>query len=107
MAILILFEQFLDKVCLNFLPLSRECFTKYDALCTFSIMRPLGVRLIVIKKVRNYGKLVFIKNMFENGWWGIHPLGSAPAAAIAMSLTTTPTSQFGFSEANSVTAVLK
>ena len=31
-AILLLLEQFLEKVCLNFLPPSRECFTKYDAL---------------------------------------------------------------------------
>ena len=36
---------------------------------TFSITRALGVRLIVIEKVQNYGKIVFIKNMFENGWW--------------------------------------
>ena len=34
-AILVLFKQFLDKVCLNFLPPSRECFTKYDALCLY------------------------------------------------------------------------
>ena len=37
---------------------------------TFLILRALGVRLIVIEKVRNYGEIVFIKNMFQNGWWG-------------------------------------
>ena len=26
--------------------------------------------LMLSQKVRNYGKVVFIKNMFENGWWG-------------------------------------
>ena len=35
---------------------------------TFFIMRALGVRLIVIEKVCNYGIIGFIKNMFENGW---------------------------------------
>ena len=38
---------------------------------------------LIIEKVRNYGKTVFIKNMFENGWWGeciTHiPPGSVPA----------------------------
>ena len=34
-AILVLFEQFLGKVCLNFLPSSHECFSKYDALCSY------------------------------------------------------------------------
>ena len=49
---------------------------------TFSIMRTLGVRLIAIEKVRNYGDVVFIQNMFQNGCWGDvspHLPGSAPA----------------------------
>ena len=33
------------------------------------IMRAKGVRLIVIDEVRNYRKIVCIKNIFENGWW--------------------------------------
>ena len=40
------------------------------------------MRLIVIEKVRNKEEVVFIKNMFKNGWWGMHPPhppGSAPA----------------------------
>ena len=36
---------------------------------TFSIMRASGVRLIAIEEVRNYGKIVRINNIFENGWW--------------------------------------
>ena len=35
-------------------------------VCTFSIMRALGVRLIVVEKIQNYEKIVFMKNMFEN-----------------------------------------
>ena len=50
---------------------------------TFSIMRALGLRLIAFKEVRNYGKIVYIKNVFENSWWedaypSFYPLGSAP-----------------------------
>ena len=36
---------------------------------TLSIERALGVRLIVIEEVRNYGKILYIKSTFENGWW--------------------------------------
>ena len=43
-------------------------------------------------------KLYSSKNMFENGWWEVASLLDPPMPAlIAMSLTTTPTSQFGFS----------
>ena len=37
----------------------------------FLIMRA-DVRLIAIEEVRNYGKILYIKNIFENGWWGMH-----------------------------------
>ena len=36
---------------------------------TFSFMRAYSVKLIAIKKVRNYGKIACIKNIFENGRW--------------------------------------
>ena len=50
---------------------------------TFSIMRAQGLRLIAIEKVRNYEKIVCIKNVFENGWCehaylSFYPSGSAP-----------------------------
>ena len=32
-------------------------------------MRAYGVRLIAIEEARNYGKIVYIKNIFRNGWW--------------------------------------
>ena len=35
---------------------------------TFSIMPAYGLRLIAIEEARNYGKIVYIKNVFENGW---------------------------------------
>ena len=34
-----------------------------------SIMRAYGVKLIAIEEVWNYGKTLYIKNIFENGWW--------------------------------------
>ena len=67
-VILVLFEQFLRKFCLKFWPLNLSVSPNITHFVrTFSIMRALGVRLIVIEKVQNYGKIVFIKNMFENG----------------------------------------
>ena len=36
---------------------------------TFLIMCAHGVRLTAVEEVRNYGKIVYIKNIFENGWW--------------------------------------
>ena len=50
---------------------------------TFLIMRAYGVRLIAIERVRNYEKIVCIKNIFENGWWedaypSSYPSGFAP-----------------------------
>ena len=37
------------------------------------------VSIIVVKEVQNYGKIVFVKNNIENGWWGeMHPPASAP-----------------------------
>ena len=71
-AILVLFEQSLGKFCLKFLPLILSV-----APYMMHVVRTgrlhfrlcmLGVRFIVIEKIRNYGKVVFIKNMFENGW---------------------------------------
>ena len=53
-AILILFEQFLRKYCLNFLPLNlsvSQNITHFVRI--FSIMRALSVKLIVIEKVQN------------------------------------------------------
>ena len=43
---------------------------------TFSIMH-------AIKEIQNYGKIAYIKNIYENGWWGdaypsSYPPGSAP-----------------------------
>ena len=53
-AILVLFEQFIRKFCLNFLPLNlsvSQNITHFVRI--FSIMRALSVRLIVIEKVQN------------------------------------------------------
>ena len=71
-AILVLFERILGKFCLSVLPLILSVSQIYDAFCLYifdyAYLRSYGVKLIVIEKVQSYGKTVFIKNMFENGW---------------------------------------
>ena len=70
MVILVLFEQFPRKFCLNVCALILSALLKMmHFVRTFVIMRALGVRLIAIEEVRNYGKIVCMKNLFENGWW--------------------------------------
>ena len=43
----------------------------YDTFCShiFDYACLWRIRLTVIEEVRNYGKIVCIKNIFENGWW--------------------------------------
>ena len=68
-AILVLFEPFLRKFYFKFLPLNLSVSRNIlHFVRTFSIMRALGVRLIVIEKAQNYGEIVFIINLFQNGW---------------------------------------
>ena len=72
-AILVRFKSFLGKFCLIFLTLILCASPNMmHFVCTFSIMRAQGVRFIPIEEVRNYGKIVYIKNFFENGWWRMH-----------------------------------
>ena len=47
---------------------NSECFAKCDVFC-LHVSNYVCLRLIAIEKVRNYGKIVCIKNVFENGWW--------------------------------------
>ena len=47
---------------------NSECFAKYDAFCLHVFdVHAEGVRLIAMEEIRNYGKIVYIKNIFENG----------------------------------------
>ena len=80
-AILVFFEHFFTKFCLNLLLLNLSVSPNMmHFVCTFSIMHSSSMRLIVTEKVQNYGEIVFTKNMFQNGWWGdAFPTGSAPA----------------------------
>ena len=58
MAILVLFEQFSGKFCLNFLSqILSVSPNMMHFVRTFLIMRAWNVRLVVIDKVRNYGKI--------------------------------------------------
>ena len=65
MAILVLFNIF-RQVLFTFFDPDSECFVKYDA---FLNMRAEDVRLIANKEIRNYEKIAYIKNIFENGRW--------------------------------------
>ena len=52
---------------------NSECFGKYDAFCSrvFDV-RAKGVRLIAMEEVRNYGKIVYIINIFEMAGGRMH-----------------------------------
>ena len=67
-AILVLFVQFVRKFCFKFFTSNFESFTKYDAMMhfarTFRFMLA-RCKIIVIEEVQNYGKIVFIKKIFE------------------------------------------
>ena len=84
MAILVHFEKFSGKLCLNFLTLILGASPNMmHFVRTFLIMCAYGVRLIATEGVRNYRKIVCIKNIFENGWWedaypSSFPSGFAP-----------------------------
>ena len=71
-VILVLFVQFSRKFCLNFLTLILSTSPNMmHFVRTHSIRRALGVGLTgtTIEEVQNYGKFVYIKNIFENVWW--------------------------------------
>ena len=68
MAILALFEHFSGKFCFNFLTLILSTSPNMvQFVRSFSIVRASGARLVVIEKVRNYEKFVFIKNIVGKG----------------------------------------
>ena len=72
MAILVLLEQVLRQIVLEFFALKFEVITKYwyDAIFShvfdFCVLVE-SVGIIVVKEVRNYGKIVFIKSIVEKG----------------------------------------
>ena len=67
-VILVLFEQFLGKFCLNFLPL--KCFTGYDAFCSYIGYVCLGRKAYCYQKGSNLWKNCINQKTLENGWWG-------------------------------------
>ena len=70
MVILVLFEHFSAKVCLNFLTLILSTSPNMGAFCSHIFNRACLKRkaYIIIEEVRNYGKFVLIKNIVEKGW---------------------------------------
>ena len=82
------FEEFSGKFGLKFLTLILSASPHMMPFVrTFSIYRALGVRLIVFEKIRSYGKIVYIKNIFENGWSGnVYPLSYPPGSAPGLKL---------------------
>ena len=98
-AILVLFEQFLCKFCLNFLPLNVNVSPNImHFVRTFSIMLVLGMRLIAIENFKIMEKLYSSKTCLKMAGGGMHSPHLYPLlpALITVSLTTTPTSRFGF-----------
>ena len=68
MVILELFKEFSGVFCLKFFTLILSASPNMMRFVrTFSNMSAYGVRLIAIEEVRNYGKIVCIKDIFENG----------------------------------------
>ena len=69
MAILVLFEHFSGKLCLNFLTLILSTSPNMmHFFAHFQFIRAQGVRFIGIEEVGKYGKIVLIKNTVEKGW---------------------------------------
>ena len=83
MTIFVLFQCFLAKFCLKFLTLILSALPNtMHFVRTLSIMRGYGVKFTAILRARNYGKIVYIKNIFENSWWeDAFPLSYAPRPA--------------------------
>ena len=58
------------QILFKFFDPTSECLAKYDAFCLHVFdVRAEGVRFITVEEIRNYGKIVYIENIFENGWW--------------------------------------
>ena len=96
-TILLPFEQILGKF---FAPKS-ECFTKYEAFCSHTFdYACLGRKAYCYRKgLKLWKKLHSLNTCFKMAGGGMHPtLDPPPPALITMSLTTTPTSRFGFSK---------
>ena len=84
MAILGAFRTIFRQIVFKFFDPNSECFSKHDTFCSH-IINYACLRLIAIEEIRNYRKIVRIKNIFENGLWGdayrypsIYPCGFVP-----------------------------
>ena len=67
MAILVLFQEFSRKFCFNCFSLVLTAMM--HPVRTFSIMRAVGVKAYRYQRGSEFGKILYIKNVLENGWW--------------------------------------
>ena len=78
-----IFSQILFK----FFDPNSECFVKYDAFCLHIFdYACLWRKTYCYQRGSNYGKIVYIKNTFENSWWEdaySYPIPLDPPLAIS------------------------
>ena len=69
MAVLVLFEQFSGKFCLYFwFPILSASPNMMRFFAQFQLCVVKATQACCFKEVRNYGKILFIQNIVENGW---------------------------------------
>ena len=70
-----------EQILIKFFNPNLESFAKYDAFSSHVFdLRAEGVRLIAMEEVRNYGKIVYIKNIFEMAGGRVHTPHPTPLA---------------------------
>ena len=73
LAILVLVVQFSGKVCSYFWPLPLSAspnMMHFVGYAQFRLCVLKATKAYCNEEVRNYGKILFIQSIVENGWWG-------------------------------------
>ena len=68
MAILVLFKQFFGGSWSHIWPLTLSASPMMHFVRTASTMRAKATTAYCYEDVQNYGKILFIQNIVENGW---------------------------------------
>ena len=72
-TILAIFVQLLGKVCSYFWPLPLSALPNmmhFVGYAQFRLCVLKATKAYCNEEVRNYGKILFIHSIVENGWWG-------------------------------------